>query len=125
LPIKPSFLLAVCHAVGTSEKYASNMPEGHWVSGGMSMMKHWLHPYLVVVRPSNSPASEHSDQSLRIRSQAASRCCRVVLPEELLGPWRRMIRPSANLFWRATMPLYLKVFPRRIGAAAWRQLMFR
>jgi hypothetical protein len=47
------FLLAVCNAVGTSEKYASNMPEGHWVSAGMSMMKHWLHPYLVVMRPSN------------------------------------------------------------------------
>jgi hypothetical protein len=53
LPIKPSFLLAVCNAVGTSEKYASNMPEGHWVSAGMSMMKHWLHPYLVVMRPSS------------------------------------------------------------------------
>jgi hypothetical protein len=55
-------LLAVCNAVGTSEKYASNMPEGHWLSAGMSMMKHWLHPYLVVMRPSNGPASEHSDQ---------------------------------------------------------------
>jgi hypothetical protein len=48
-------LLAVCNAVSASEKDASNIAEGHWVSAGMSMMKHWLHPYPVVMRPSNAP----------------------------------------------------------------------
>ena len=55
LPIQPSLLLAVCDFVRASEKDASNMAEGHWVSAGVSMTKHWLHPYLVVMRPSNGP----------------------------------------------------------------------
>ena len=78
MPIKPSFLLAVCNAVGTSEKYASNMPEGHWVSGGMSMMKHWLHPYLVVMRPRTvllqSIVINHYESVLRQLRAAALWC---------------------------------------------------
>src|SRR6516225_10451361 len=38
------------------------------------MITHWLHPNLVVMRPSNGRSSEHKDQSLRIRSKGASRC---------------------------------------------------
>ena len=56
MPIKPSLLLAVCNAVGASEKDASNVVEGHWVSARIPMTKHWLHPYLVM-RPSNGPVS--------------------------------------------------------------------
>jgi hypothetical protein len=55
LPIKHSFLLAVCNAVGASEKDASNVAEGHWASAGFPMITHWLHPYPVVMRPSNDP----------------------------------------------------------------------
>jgi hypothetical protein len=29
------------------------MAEGHWMSAGFPMITHWLHPYLVVMRPSN------------------------------------------------------------------------
>jgi len=53
LPIKPSLLLAVCDVVGASKKDTSNMAEGQWVSAGMSMTKHWLHPYLNGDAPSN------------------------------------------------------------------------
>ena len=45
LPIKPPLLLAVCDVVSAPEKNTGNMAEGHWVSAGMSMTKHWLHPY--------------------------------------------------------------------------------
>jgi len=55
LPIKPPLLLAVCDVVSAPEKNTGNMAEGHWVSAGMSITKHWLHPYLVVMRPSNGP----------------------------------------------------------------------
>ena len=27
------------------------MAEGYWVSAGFPMIRHWLHPYLVVMRP--------------------------------------------------------------------------
>jgi hypothetical protein len=39
-------LLSVFNAVSASEKDASYMAEGHWISAGMSMPKDWLHPYL-------------------------------------------------------------------------------
>jgi len=58
LPIQPSLLLAVCNVVSASEKDASYMAEGHWVSARMSMTTQWLHPYLVVMRPSNGLGSE-------------------------------------------------------------------
>jgi hypothetical protein len=45
LPIKPSFLLSVSNALSVPEKDASNTAESDWVSAGMSMTKHWLHPY--------------------------------------------------------------------------------
>jgi hypothetical protein len=56
LPIKHSLLLAVCNAISASEKDASNAAEDYWVSAGILVTKHWLHPYLVVMRPSNAPA---------------------------------------------------------------------
>jgi hypothetical protein len=51
LPIKPSLLLAVCNVVSASEKNTGNVAEGHWISTRTPMTKHWLHPYLVVMRP--------------------------------------------------------------------------
>ena len=56
MPADPAFfLLAVCNVVSASEKDTGNMAEGHWMSAGFPMVTHWLHPYLVVMRPSNEP----------------------------------------------------------------------
>ena len=39
------------------------MAEGYWVSAGFPMIRHWLHPYLVVMRP---PLERSWGQNVRI-----------------------------------------------------------
>jgi hypothetical protein len=85
LPIEPAFLLAVCNAVAASEKDTGNMAEGHWVSAGMSMVKHWLHPYL----NGDAPLERSWRQSVRTNPYnfvlEQLRCCLLGTAEDVRG----------------------------------------
>jgi hypothetical protein len=102
------FLLAVSNAISASEKDASNMAECHRALAGMSMTKHWLHPYLVVMRPSNGPAAR---VLCRWRQEQAAAGMVFVDVEIIEVPRARWTRQDA----RSKLPDQVELFLRRIG----------
>ena len=90
------FLLAVSNAISASEKDASNMAECHRALAGMSMTKHWLHPYLVVMRPSNGPAARVLCRWRQEQAAAGMVFVDVEIIEAPRARWTRARRPRSN-----------------------------